>query len=453
MKLLTMAALLAASSFSHAAAVHCHQESLGDADAVRAERDVQSAQGPLERANALYTFAAQKAAAREPTYAMELADQAIALWRAEAATPELAAALRQRALVLGIDNCALTAPLLRTALAISERASGADHAQTVTVLADLVRADIARRDDKALALEGARLMAAWAAGGEPADDIAAPVYRRMIDLYFQQRQYAQAEPLALRNLQNGEQAHGKEAAALVLRLDDLASVYYGQLRYSEGAALTLRAETIAVKTDPDSVRAKWGRQVDAERTMRKLFSEGDVAGAIATGQRELKRQEQLLEQESVTLAKAIQAREAATGTEQLTKLNEAVTHARLDVEGSDKKIGAMRVRLAELYHHQRRYDLAEPLYQQALVSYTQAQADALDVAQARSSLAMLYRARAEYQRALPLQQQALDAMLPAYGAAHPDVIDSARELALLHQRLNQPEAAAALAARVPAIAR
>ncbi|MRW89983.1 tetratricopeptide repeat protein [Duganella sp. FT80W] len=452
---LSMAMLMAASSFAHAlsptqpacgATVSRSWEQLEQDLALARTKD------PLAAAEVLHVQSVRKAATREATYAAELAGQANDLWRAAPATAELAATLQQHAQQMGMSTCALTVPLLRTALAISEKAVGADDARTIGVLADLVRADIGRRDDTALAQDGARLMAAWAAHGDPADAQAAPVYRKMIEYYYRQQQYAQAEPLALRNLKNGEQAHGKEAAALVERLDDLAVIYYGQLRYSEGAALSQRAKAIAVKAAPDSLRAMGGRQKDVEAEMRKLFSNGDVRGAITRGEQELKSLEQTSNNYAAALQKALREREAATSASQMEQLSAVADRARSTAEASEKQLAAMRVRVAELYHHQRRYDLAEPLYQQALLNYTQAQADALELAPVKSDLAMLYRARADNERAASLQAQALEVLLPAYGPDHPDVIDSARELVLLYQRLGNPEAMAGVTARVPTAA-
>lgn len=449
--ILTLAGLLAATCLGDAMAA-CASVDKRSWTQLEQDRSAAHAQGPQAEADVLFAQALRKAADREPTYSAELGQQALDLWHTAAPTVELAADLQQKARTIGYAKCALAVPLLRTALAVAERAAAADAAPTTGILADLVRAEHAAQDSKALAQDGARLMAAWARHDEPADADAAPLYRAMVDLYYRQQQYAQAEPLALRNLSNGEQTYGKEAAPLIGRLDDLAMIYYGQLRYREGAALSQRARDIAIKAAPDSLRALGKRKKDTESAMRQLYNDGKPAAALALGEQELKQLEQNAASDAAALQKAIKEREAATSAKQMDALSAAAQRARSASEGSEQQLGAMRVRIAQLHHQQRRYDLAEPLYQQALLDYTQAQADPLDMALVRSDLAMLYRARGDDERAVPLQQQALDVLLPAYGAVHPDVVGCARELVLLYQRNGKPDEARALLERVPAAA-
>lgn len=439
---LILAALLAASAHAQAEPVPPRACMPSPANTVpqtvaqmERERLAARSKGPQAEAEVLFAYAVQKAAGREPTYAVELAAQANALWRAMPPTATLATALQRAAFKLeGPVACPLSVPLLRTALAISEQASGPEQAETVAVLAELVRVENAQRETKVLEQDGARLMAAWSKHSDPADKATAPLYRKMIDLYYRQQQYALAEPLALRNLHNGEQAYGKDAPQLIDRLDDIAIVYYGQLRYNEGEALSRRARDIALKHQPASLRAQPDLQQQLDVQMTQLFNSGDVKNAIAVGKQELAQLEQTLAGKEQALHQAIEAREAAAGAAQMEKLSVAATSARIDAERARSAIGNMRVRLAELYHHQDNYELAQSTYQQALIDFMEAQADPLEMAPAQSSLAMLYRAHGEYERALPLQQQAQAALLAAYGPQHPDVVESARELALLRQQ-------------------
>jgi tetratricopeptide (TPR) repeat protein len=454
------AILLATASLAHAGVpppLDCKSPRLADATltVAQAEQNLKAAHSKEAEADALLAYAELKYVAREPTFSAALSTQANAIWHAAPATAELALRLQHRAQELrAMNNCALAAPLLRTAIAVSENASGADHAQTADILADLVIIEIAQDDTAALSRDGARLVQAWASHGDPADDIASPVYRKLIDLYYRQQQYAQAEPLALRNLRNGEQVHDKQAPALIERLDDLAAIYYGQLRFAEAEALSQRGDRLAVKDNPNTFRVTKSRQRQVEGEMRQLFNAGKVSGALARGEQELKLLEKTVSDDATALQTAIKAREAAgPGSPQIDTLSAAATRASKQAESSESDLAAMRVRVAELYHHQRRYDQAEALYQQALLNYTQAQSEPLAVAPAKSSLATLYRARADYERALPLQQQALATLLAAYGADHPDVIDCARELALLYQHQGKTAEMATLSAQVPALQR
>lgn len=407
----------------------------------QAEREAQQARAlnPQAEAAALYAYAELKYYVRDHAGAQPLADQALALWSAEAASAGLAADLRQRARKLySLDNCAMAAPLLRLALAMSERMDGAAGEQTIGVLADLVTLDIRQRNKAGVAANAARLAEAWGRGGEPADAVSAPVYHALFGMYYDRQQYAVAEPLAQRALRNAEQAYGKDDARVAPRLDDLASLQYALMRTGEGQATMARATQIRARPLPPP--SEYSHQKDVEEQMRKLFRRGEVDAASGLGERELAAMERALAEDQ----RALDAPGAAADAG-------AAARSRDQLERHGNFAAGLQVRLAELHHHRHRYAQAEPLYLQALARYATLGGAETLAASARSDLALLYRQSGDYQRALPLQLQAFDFMLPVYGAEHPDVIASAAELALIYTAQGRVYDAAMVASKVPAI--
>ena len=89
--------------------------------------------------------------------------------------------------------------------------------------------------------------------------------------------------------------------------------------------------------------------------------------------------------------------------------------------------------LALLYESQGRYELAEPLYQQALQLRRSLLGDRHpSVATSLNNLAELYRSQGRYEMAEPLYQQALALRRELLGDRHPDVASSLNNLAVLY---------------------
>jgi tetratricopeptide (TPR) repeat protein len=397
-------------------------------------------QGPQAQAGALYDYAALQYYARDLPGAQALAETAFGLWDTLPDSAVLALDLQQRAAKLNThNNCALARPLLVLALEISDRALGAAAPQTISVLADLMSQDARQHNLEGISAHGARLADAWSHSGEPPVAITAPVYHALVEVYYRAQRYALAEPLARHALRSAELAYGENNGHVAAWLDEIASLQFAEMRTEEALATLERAKKIRNK--PQWPQTEYTIQKQIEEQMRKLFRNGEVDAALNLGERELSKLEQALSEDQ-QVQDIISATPMPSGADANSRerLNRHATFA-----------AAMQVRVAELHHSRRRYALAEPLYQQALARYVSSGADELVIAAARSDLAMLYREQADYQRALPLQLQALDAMLPAYGPDHPDVIDSAAELALIYKAQGKSGAAAQIGQKVPAI--
>jgi tetratricopeptide (TPR) repeat protein len=407
----------------------------------QAERAIREAQkrGPQDQAGALYDYAELQYYARDPVGAQALVETAFGLWVTLPDSAALVADLQQRAAKLNTsNNCALARPLLVLALEMSERALGSAAPQTLSVLTDLVLQDAKQHNIAGISANGARLADAWSHNGEPAVAITAPVYHALVEVYYREQRYAVAESLAQRALHNAERAYGENNGQVAAWLDDIASLQFAVMRTKEAQATLARAKKMRNK--PQQQQNEYTIQKQIEEQMRKLFRNGEVDAAIKFGERELSKLEQALSEDQQVLdiisATAIPPGADASSRERLNR------HANF--------AAAMQVRVAELYHSLRSYGQAEPLYQQALARYASLGSDELVIAAARSDLAMLYREQADYQRALPLQLQALDTLLPAYGVDHPDVIDSAAEVAFIYRAQGKASEAAQIAQKVPA---
>lgn len=456
-KKLMMAALLAASAAAHAetppAGLSCASKGYLNASTLmpQAQSNLRAVRrsGTQAEADALYAVAELSTGAMRDA----LIKEATAIWAAQPADARLVGQMHEQARkLMKSGNCMAAAALLRSTLPLAEQFMPRDEVQIHAVLADLVRVAAVQRDKAALLQNGPRLTAYWERQGMPEDAIASQVYSTLAAEYLKDAQYALAEPLVLRNLHNGEQKYGADHVALAPRLQDLASLYYGQLRFNEGEAAMERVATIQRNANAASAQRPLSAQQRSEADMRRLFNQGDIAGALAHGEQEVARLEPVASAATQALQAATKAREEhPPGSATAHMLARPEQQARYRMAASVGELAAARLRIAEILHAQKRYDQAQALYQQALGDIARAGGDALQTALAKSALAMLYRARGNQAAALPMQSEALELMLPLYGRDHPDVIGSARELAAMYQRQGQNAELAALAERVPAL--
>jgi tetratricopeptide (TPR) repeat protein len=461
-KHLTIAALLAAGAVAQAAlaadlkaCAHLKRAYPGTSvqQAQSNLRDAQNGSDPLLKAEAMYALAEIRYFGADVKGGDELVSQANAIWTGLPPTVPLALRLQDEAKkLMQAGDCRSAATTLKTAVSIAERAVPADESITYSILGDLVSYQAASANLATLKQTAPRLIAYWQKAGEPADSVSAPVYRRMVELYYQEEQYEPAAQMAQRNLRNGEQVYGTEHAALIPRLDDLAIAYYALLRYQDGEAAAERAAAIYQKTNPNGkARFVLGGQQKLESEMRRRYNQGDVAGALALGEQDIRRQQQQLDMDAQALHVAVTALEQEQVLARRAPLQTAERRARTRLMYAERPLAALRMNVAEILHAQQHYDQAQAMYQQAIDGYARSSADPLEAAGAKSALATLYRTRGNADEALRLQSEALEQLLPAFGPDHPDVIDSARELSMIYQRQHKTAEAAALAERVPAL--
>jgi tetratricopeptide (TPR) repeat protein len=118
----------------------------------------------------------------------------------------------------------------------------------------------------------------------------------------------------------------------------------------------------------------------------------------------------------------------------------------------DPRLAATLNALAVLYHAQRKYAQAEPLYQRVLKLLEQTIGpDHPTLATTLNNLALVYEAQDKYAEAAPLYQRALALMERTLGPDHPNLAATLDNYAdLLHKMQREADAAAA-AARAKAI--
>ena len=231
-------------------------------------------------------------------------------------------------------------------------------------------------------------------------------------LYYNQGQYAQAEPLYQRAMAIREEALGPEHPAVAISLNGLAGLYRTQGQYAQAEPLYKRALAIQEKAlgpeHPDVATSR--------NNVALLYcNQGQYAQAEPLYKRALAIQEKALGPEHPAVA---------------TSLNN----------------------LAGLYHNQGQYAQARPLYKRALAIREKALGlEHPDMANSLNNVALLYCNQDQYAQAEPLYKRALAIQERALGPEHPDVATSLNNLALLYDNQGQYARAEPLYERALAI--
>jgi len=217
-------------------------------------------------------------------------------------------------------------PLHKRALAIYERALGAEHPYTASGLNNLAALydSQGRCEEAELLLKRALAIYERALGAE--HPYTATSLNNLATLYYSQGRYEEAEPLYKGTLAIREKALGTKHPYTATSLNNLAALYYSQGRYEEAEPLLKRALAICEK-------ALGTKHPYTATSLNNL-------AALYYSQRRYKRAERLLK-------RALAIREKALGAEHpdtASSLNN----------------------LAALYDSQEKYEEAEPLYKRAL---------------------------------------------------------------------------------------
>jgi tetratricopeptide (TPR) repeat protein len=118
----------------------------------------------------------------------------------------------------------------------------------------------------------------------------------------------------------------------------------------------------------------------------------------------------------------------------------------------DPRLAATLNTLAVLYHTQRRYAKAEPLYQRVLKLLEQTIGpDHPTLATTLNNLALVYEARDKYGEAVPLYQRALALLERTLGPEHPNLAAALDNYADLLRKMQRETEAATAEARARAI--
>jgi class 3 adenylate cyclase/tetratricopeptide (TPR) repeat protein len=286
-------------------------------------------------------------------------------------------------------------PLLKRALAILEKALGADHpdvARCLSNLATIYRNQARYAEAESLFIRALAILERSLGPDHP--DIA----RRLSNLatiYRNQARYAEAESLFIRALAILERSLGPDHEDVAIPLNSLANVYYDQGRYADAEPMFLRALAISEKAlGPDDPA---------------------VAHALNNLANVYRDQSRYAEAEPL-YTRALAIREKALGPDHpfvATSLNS----------------------LANVYRDQTRYAEAEPLHTRALAIREKALGpDHPDVAYSLNSLAVVYWNQGRYAEAEALLTRALSIFEKALPPDHPDVAESLNSLANVYHR-------------------
>ena len=226
---------------------------------------------------------------------------------------------------------------------------------------------------------------------------------KLVEVFYAQGLYAEAERLCVRALEIKRAELGDRHPAAAASLNNLAALYRSQGRYGEAEPLYLEALEIR--------KAELGdRHPDTATSLNNL--------ALL-----YKSQGRYDEAEPLYL-EALEIRKAELGDRH-------------------PKTALSLNNLAGLYNSQGRYGEAEPLYLEALEIYKAELGDRHpDTASSLNNLAGLYESQGRYGEAEPLYLEALEIYKAELGDRHPDTATSLNNLAGLYYNTNRLSEAA-----------
>lgn len=443
--------LAAASTACAAASLDCQTPTARpDVNAIaRAEAQLASARAQpdqLALADALANMAAatasqQGSATRKPQgrdSALDLLGRAQLLWLAAPPDPALARSLSERGRGhIAARHCALALEVLETALTVSDKAGGKDDPLTLAILRDLIQVAAALDDDPTLNTLGGRLAASLSADPSPLASSNLGAYLALNAYFYRTENNAPAEQLMTRLLERARSANPQDAALIRRLTDELASVYYAQLRYKEAQAL------IGARPQPAAHDPRQRVHLQAEASMAARVRSGNLTGALSLGEATLAFYESERARMASVLADAA-ARQEGSVKEGRRSDAEAEKNklalARNDSRWLQSRIADMQGKVGELQHALGRHAAAQALYESALGNYVFPDTlQVYEVARIRADLALLQRTRGDFGAALALQQQVQQRLLPLLGTQHPDVREAEKEIAALQAALKDPE--------------
>jgi uncharacterized protein YjbI with pentapeptide repeats/tetratricopeptide (TPR) repeat protein len=252
----------------------------------------------------------------------------------------------------------------------------------------------------------------------------------LADLFYQQRKYTEAEPLYRRVLRICEQAYGSDHLEVTHPLQRLAKLCFQQRKDEEAEPLYQRALQILEQVyDPDH-----------PDVLSLLLDLSDLYWRKGN------------EVQSWILRMQIQERKHESVVYPLTSLAELYHKQKNYAEAEPLYQRAIQIleqvhgpdhysvvpplyELANLYYDQNKYLQAEPLYQRALHIREQSRGYwRPDVVSLLNTLASLYRMQGKYASAEPLYQRALRIQKRKSDPDHPEVTISLRGLAMVYRK-------------------
>lgn len=326
-------------------------------------------------------------------------------------------------------------PLYQRALAMREKLFGAEHPEVATSLNNLaglnyVRGDYARAEplyQRALAIREKLL-------GAEHPEIATPLNNLAL-LYHVKGDYARAEPLYQRALAIREKKLGAEHPDLATSLSNLGGLYDSTGDYVRAEPLYKRALAIYEK----ALGAEHPQVATTLDNLAGIYrTKGDYARAEPLYARALAIYEKTFGGEHPSVATSLN-NVAALYYDRGDYARSELLHQRA-LAIYEKTFGAEHPQvatslgnLALLYETKGDYARAESLYLRAIVIREKTLgAEHPEVALTLNNLALLYQVKGDYARAEPLYRRALAIREKVLGAEHHDVALSLQSLAVMY---------------------
>jgi len=372
-------------------------------------------------------------------------DEALPLAERALALREKALGAEHAAVAQSLNNVAMlyeakgdyarAEPLYQRTLALREKLLGAEHQEVATSLNNLaglhyLKGDYTRAEplyQRALAIREKLL-------GAEHPGIAAPLNNLAL-LYHVKGDYARAEPLYKRALAIREKALGAEHPDLATSIHNLAGLYDSTGDYTRAEPLYKRALAIyekALGAEHPEVATSLDNIAGIYRTR------GDYASAEPLYKRALAIYEKVLGAEHPAVASslnniaALHYDKGDYGRAEL--LHQRALAIREKALGAEHpEVASSLGNLALLYEVKGDYARAEPLYMRALAIREKVLgAEHPEVALTLNNLALLYQVKGDYVRAEPLYRRALAIREKVLGAQHHDVATSFNSLAVMY---------------------
>jgi CHAT domain-containing protein/Tfp pilus assembly protein PilF len=370
--------------------------------------------------------------------AIPLAERALAIREKALGAEHLAVAQSLNSLAILYEakgNYGRAEPLYQRTLTLREKLQGAEHPEVATALNNLgglnyIKGDYARAEplyQRALAIREKLL-------GAEHPGIATPLNNLAL-LYHVKGDYARAEPLYRRALAIREKSLGAEHPDLATSLSNLGGLYDSTGDYARAEPLYKRALAIYEK----ALGAEHPQVATTLDNIAGIYrTKGDYASAEPLYQRALAIYEKTLGTEHPAVASSLNNIAALHydrgdyGRAEL--LHQRALAMREKTQGAEHpEVASSLGNLALLYETKGDYARAETLYHRALaIREKTLGAEHPEVALTLNNLALLYQAKGDYERAEPLYRRGLAIREKVLGAAHPDLATSLQSLAVMY---------------------
>jgi CHAT domain-containing protein/tetratricopeptide (TPR) repeat protein len=269
--------------------------------------------------------------------------------------------------------------------------------------------------------------------------------------YYDQGEYAKAEPLYVRSLAIIVKILGPDHPNTAKVLNNLAMVYLGMGEYAKAEPILRRALAINEKSPGPAFSTALNNLAMVYKSMGQFTNAERLYGrALSILEKSFGPDHPETASSLSNLALLYRSMGQYTKAEPLLRRSLAVKEKTLGPEHRDTALGLNN--LAMLYESMGRYVQAEPLLRRALaIREKSLGSNHPDTAASLNNLAMLYNTMGLYAKAESLHHRALAVVEKAFGTEHPQTVVSLNNLAVLYWNLGQDAKAEPLFVRALSI--